>query len=270
MSKMFTQHFGLKFNPFTKEIDEKHLYDSADFKELGSRLEHMTKTRGFFLLTADAGVGKTTALRRFAGSLNAGLYRVCYSAVSSLTVMDFYRRLIILMGSVPEYTKVKMFGQIQQLVMASYQEKRITPVFIVDEAQSLSNGVLEDLRMIFNFKMDSENPFILILSGHHTVRNRLQLTAHQALRQRFIGNYHMGGLSGGETGTYLSSRLNVAGASDAGVFAESAVESIHNLSGGSPRLVNNLADASLKLAAAQGIDSVDGEIVRKASMDIEI
>lgn len=267
---MFTQHFGLKFNPFTKEIDEKHLFDSGDFKELESRLFHMTRTRGFFLLTADAGVGKTTALRRFAGSLNTGLYRVCYSAISSLTVMDFYRAMITLMGSVPEYTKVKMFEQIQGLVMASYHEKRITPVFIIDEAQSLSNGVLEDLRMIFNFKMDSENPFILIIAGHHTIRNRLQLTAHQALRQRFLGNYHMSGLSGEETGEYISSRLSAAGALNTDVFALSAVESIHNMSSGSPRLVNNLADASLKLAAIGNIDSIDGETVRNAAKDIEI
>lgn len=267
---MFTQHFGLKFNPFTKEIDERYLFDSSDFKELGSRLEYMKKTRGFFLLTADAGVGKTTALRRFADSLNPGLYRVCYSAMSSLTVMDFYRGLIMGIGSVPDYGKVKMFNQLQQLILMSYHEKRVTPVFIIDEAQSLSNGVLEDLRMIFNFKMDSENPFILVMSGHHTIRNRLQMSAHQALRQRFIGNYHMNGLSKDETAAYLSSRMETAGAADPLVFTEAAVESIYNQTNGSPRLVNNLADASLKLAAIRKENSVDEEIVYQACRDIEI
>lgn len=267
---MFTQYFGLKFNPFTKEIHEKDLYDSADFKELGSRLEYMTKTRGFFLLTADAGVGKTTALRRFAGSLNTGLYRVCYSAISSLTVMDFYRGLIMGMGAVPCYTKVKMFDQLQRLIVASHHEKRITPVFIIDEAQSLANGTLEDLRMIFNFKMDSENPYILILSGHHTIRHRLQLAAHQALRQRFVGNYHMNGLSKHETGEYLSSRLKAAGTHDSSVFSEAAVESIYNQTNGNPRLVNNLADASLKLAAIRNINAIDDEIVYQSARDIEI
>jgi type II secretory pathway predicted ATPase ExeA len=267
---MIRQHFGFKFDPFTKEIDEKSLYGSADFTELSSRLDYMTKTRGFFLLTADAGFGKTTALRRFAGSLNTGLYRVCYSAVSSLTVMDFYRRLIMIMGAVPDYTKVKMFAQLQQLVTASYHEKRITPVFIIDEAQSLSGGVLEDLRMIFNFKMDSENPFILILSGHQTIRHRLQLTAHQALRQRFVGNYHMSGLSAEETSGYLASRLAAAGASNPDLFSCAAVESIHAQSGGNPRMVNNIADASLKLAAIKGVSAIDEEIVYQATRDIEI
>jgi type II secretory pathway predicted ATPase ExeA len=61
------------------------------------------------------------------------------------------------------------------LVSESHYERRITPVFILDEAQSLSNGVLEDLRMIFNFKMDSENPFIVIMAGNNNVRRKLQL-----------------------------------------------------------------------------------------------
>jgi len=267
---MFTQYFGLKFNPFTKEIDEKHLYESKDFGELESRLEYMEKTRGFFLLTADVGVGKTTALRRFASTLNPGLYRVCYSAIASLTVLDFYRSLVMGMGASPEFSKIKMFGQLQQLVIASYHDKRVTPVFILDEAQSLSNGALEDLRMVFNFKMDSENPFILILAGHHTVRHRLQLSVHQALRQRFVGNYHMSGLSKAETSEYLSSRLKIAGAADPSIFSEAAAESIHNQTNGSPRLVNNLADASLKLAAILDKRLIDDEIVYQAARDIEI
>ena len=266
---MFTQHFGLKFNPFTKEINEKHLYASADFRELESRLEYMKKTRGFFLLTADAGVGKTTALRSFAGTLNPGLYKLCYSAVSSLTVMDFYRGLVMGMGAAPEFAKVKMFAQLQGLVLASY-EKRVTPVFILDEAQSLSNGILEDLRMIFNFRMDSENPFVLILAGHHTIRHRLQLSVHQPLRQRFVGNYHMKGLSKDETSEYLSSRMKIAGAADPAVFSDAAIESIHNQANGSPRLINNLADASLKLAALRGKMAVDDETVYQAARDIEI
>jgi type II secretory pathway predicted ATPase ExeA len=267
---MFTQHFGLKFNPFTKEIDEKWLYDSAGGRELSSRLEYMTRTRGFFLLTADAGIGKTTALRRFAAMLDTGLYKVCYSALSSLTVQDFYRGLVMAMGAYPEYAKVRMFAQLQELIITSYHDKRVTPVFILDEAQALSHGVLEDLRMLFNFKMDSSNPFILILSAHHIIRNKLQLTVHQALRQRFVANYHMSGLSLKETGEYLTSRFKIAGAPSADVFENAAIEAIHGQTNGCPRLINNLADATLKLAAIKNLTAVDSEIVLLAARDIEI
>jgi type II secretory pathway predicted ATPase ExeA len=267
---MFEQYFGLKFNPFTKEIPEKDLFESADFKELGSRLEFMKKTRGFFLLTADAGFGKTTALRRFAGSLNPAMYKVCYSALSSLNVMDFYRGLIMKMGAIAEYRKVLMFEQFQNLVLSCYHEKRVTPVFMLDEAQGFTGGILEDLRMLFSFKMDSENPFICIMAGSHTIRMKLQLATHQALRQRFVANYHMSGLTKDETDVYLSSRLKIAGAVNTDIFTQAAVESIFNQTKGNPRLVNNLADAALKLAALNDMRIIDEEAVYQAAKDIEI
>lgn len=124
--------------------------------------------------------------------------------------------------------------------------------------------------MLFNFKMDSQNPFILILAGHHTIRMKLQMAAHQALRQRFVGNYHMNGLSKEETALYLSSRMKLAGAADPDVFSQAASESIHMQSNGSPRLINNIADASLKLAAIMDVRTIDGEIVYQAARDIEI
>jgi type II secretory pathway predicted ATPase ExeA len=267
---LYRQYFGLKGDPFTKEIDEGHIYESGSMREIASRLEFLLQTRGFFLLTADAGVGKTTALRRFAASLNTGVYRVCYSPMSTLTVMDFYQSLIIRMGAVPEFRKASMFEQLQSLISDSYHNKRITPVFIVDEAQCLSNGVLEDLRMIFNFKMDSENPFIFVMAGNHAIRRKLQLSANLGLRQRFTGNYHMEGLGEGETAEYIASRLRLAGASDENIFEPNAIEAMQKATNGCPRMVNNFADASLKLAAVLDKKRIDEEIVFLASKDIEI
>lgn len=267
---MFTQYFGLKFNPFSKELNEGDAFITKDSKELLSRLEYIKRNRGFFLLTADPGFGKTTVLRKFAASLNPGLFKVCYSALASLTVMDFYRSLVFRMGENPAYQKIKMFEQLQRLISDSYYERRITPVFILDEAQSLSGGVLEDLRMIFNFKMDSENPFIVILAGNSNIRRKLQLTANQALRQRVIGNYHMTGLLREEIGGYIDSRLALAGAPNSRIFTEAALESLFVSSGGAMRMVNSLATASLACACSQGTDVIDEDIIFHAGRDIEI
>jgi type II secretory pathway predicted ATPase ExeA len=267
---VFTQYFSLKFNPFAKELDEKDVFMSADSRELLSRLEHTKKTRGFFLLTAESGFGKTTLLRKFAASLNPGLFQICYSALSSLTVMDFYRSLILRMGEAPAYKKIMMFEQLQRLISDSYYEKKVVPVFILDECQSLSGGVLEDLRMIFNFKMDAENPFITIIAGHHVVRRKLQLSVTQALRHRLTGNYHMTGISRDEVGPYVTSRLAAAGAPDTNIFTEAALESIFISSGGALRVINNLAAASLTCAYSRSQSVVDEEIVYQADKDIEI
>ena len=267
---MFTQYFGLKFNPFSKELGEKDAFISKDAKELLSRLEYLKRTRGFFLLTAEAGFGKTTLLRKFSSSLNPGLFKIYYSALSSLTVMDFYRGLILRMGDTPAYKKINMFEQLQRLISSSYYDRKITPVFILDEAQSLSGGILEDLRMIFNFRMDSENPFITIISGNPNIRRKLQLSANQALRQRIIGNYHMTGLQREEIGEYISSRLALAGAVDKNIFSDAALESMFTTTGGALRLVNTLAAASLTCACSHNQPVVDEEIVYQADRDIEI
>ena len=267
---MFTQYFSLKFNPFVKELDERDVFMSNDAKELLSRLEYMKRTRGFFLLTAEPGFGKTTLLRKFSKDLNPGLFKVYYSAMSSLTVMDFYKSLIIRMGETPMHKKIMMFDQLQRLISESYYEKKVSPVFVLDEAQSLGGGILEDLRMIFNFKMDSENPFITILAGNPTIRRKLQLSANQALRQRITGNYHMAGLSREEVGSYIKSRLAVAGACDTSIFTEAALESIFTSTGGALRLVNTIATASLTLASLKNQNIVDEEMVYQANRDIEI
>ena len=267
---MFTQYFSLKFNPFSKELDQKDVFMSKDARELLARLEYIKKTRGFFLLTAESGFGKTTLLRKFSASLNTGLFNVYYSALASLTVMDFYRSLILRMGETPAYRKISMFEQLQRLISASYYEKRITPIFVLDEAQSLSNSVLEDLRMIFNFKMDSENPFITIIAGGANIRRKLQLAANQPLRQRIISNYHMGGLLRTEINDYISSRLAIAGAADTNIFTEAALEAIFTATGGAFRLVNTLAAAALTCACSRNLSLVDEEIVYQADRDIEI
>jgi len=268
---MFAQYFGLKANPFVKEVENTALFVSKDLRELYSRLEFMKTTRGFFLLTSEPGCGKTTVLRKFVDSLNPGLFKICYTPLSSVTVMDFYRGLVLRMGEEPIYKKVLMFEQLQRLIRTCFHEKKVTPVFILDEAHCLSSSVLDDIQMIFNFKMDSENPFILIFSGHNIVRARLHLSIHQSLRQRIAGNYHMAGLARDEVAAYLSSRLSLAGAPNPdGIFSESACESIFSHTSGFPRLVNNLATAALTCAYAKNQTQIDDELVYQAAKDIEI
>jgi type II secretory pathway predicted ATPase ExeA len=267
---MFKQYFGLTQNPFSKEVTERDLFLSADLREATSRLAHIVKTRGFFLLSAESGCGKTTALRQWCTSLNPATHKVIYIALSTVTVMDFYRGLIGGMGAVASHNKATMFIQLQELIASSFHERRQTPVFILDEAQCLSGAVLDDIRMIFNFKMDSESPFICVLAGHQSVRRRLQLTSNQALRQRFLGNYHMRGLAKDEVASYIETRFKVAGADAQGIFTPAATECLYAASSGLPRALNNLICASLTLAAVTDKRTIDEECVYQAERDMEI
>jgi len=264
---MFKQHFGMKFNPFDKEIETNSLYISDDMKELESRLKYIQNNRGIFLLIGEPGSGKSSSLRRFADNLGPSLFKPCYFSLLTISVGDFYRALTELLGEEPRFRKVDLFRQIQSAISSLYYEQRITPVIIIDEIHMASTAILDDLRMLFNFKMDSANPFILILAGQPHIRNKLALNVCNPLKQRISLKYSMKGLSLPETEDYIKSRLTMAGAS-ADIFTEQAIASIHDSSKGFPRNINNLAVASLMLCATGKHESVNEEIVYQANMEI--
>jgi type II secretory pathway predicted ATPase ExeA len=133
----------------------------------------------------------------------------------------------------------------------------------------LSNSILEELRLLFNFKMDSENPFITILSGQTQIRNKLQLAINMPLKQRISIKYIMQGLKLDEMPDYIGSRLKYAGLSD-NVFTPSAMEAIYSMSKGIPRLVNNIATASLMYACSIKQSHIDEEIVYQGQRDFDM
>ncbi|MGF7185403.1 type II secretory pathway predicted ATPase ExeA [Desulfitispora alkaliphila] len=241
---MFPQFFGLKYNPFGKELDISDTYESNDIKEFKSRFKYIQSSRGIFLLMGEPGTGKSTALRNVTAGLNPGLYKPCYFTLSTVTVMDFYRGLLMALGEIPANRKVTMFHQIQQAISSLYYDQKITPVIMLDEIQLVSNGILEDIRLLFSFKMDSENPFVLILAGQPQIRNKLGLSVNSPLKQRISIKHIMQGLKKDEIEDYLATRLKVAGALE-NIFTPAAAEAIYSVSKGIPRLVNNLATASL-------------------------
>lgn len=261
---MFTQYFGLKFNPFGKEINADCLYESSDMKELSARLKYLQTARGIGLIVGESGTGKSTSLRKFVSSLNTSLYKPCYFALSTLTVKDFYQALASMLGETPSYRKVTIFNQIQGAISSYYYDQKITPFIILDEIQMASNDILEDLSMIFNFRMDSENPFILILSGQPHIRNKLALNINNSLRQRITIKYMFQGLKKEELPQYIQSRLKISG-SDEELFTASAIDAIYGATKGFPRLVNNLATACSKKQRL-----IDEEAVFQAQNEINI
>jgi type II secretory pathway predicted ATPase ExeA len=209
------------------------------------------------------------ALRKFAEGLGPSLYRPLYLSLTTLTVNDFYNALARLLGEQPRYRKIDMFHQIQTAISNLYFEQRITPVIIIDEMHMASTAIFDDIRMLFNFRMDSINPFVLTLAGQSIIRNKLAINTCLPLRQRITMRYSMKGLSLAETGEYLKTRMALAGV-NRDVFMEQAVSSIHSSSNGFPRNINNIATACLTYCAWKGQDNVDEEAVYQANIELAV
>ena len=174
----YTARYGLEFNPFLKNSKEV-LVETQEYKEVQFRLKYLLSTKGFGILT---GRGKTTSIRNWAASLNPSLYKVVYSCLSTLTVMDFYRNLAAELGAVPAYRKTENFKLIQDEITRLVIEKRQTPVIIMDEANYIGTAILNDLKILFNFEMDSRDRAVIPLAGLPQLNNTLRLGIHEPLR----------------------------------------------------------------------------------------
>ena len=260
--------FGMEFNPFLKNSREI-LVETTEYKEAVFRLNYLAKTRGFGLLTGSPGRGKTTAVRSWAASLNPSLFFVAYTCLATLTVQEFYRNLASELGLQPVYRKADNFRLIQSEVIRLSMEKRRTPVIILDEANHISSAVLNDLKILFNFEMDSRDRAVVLLSGLPQINTTLRLGIHEPLRQRLVMNYHMEGLSREEGKTYIAEKLRGAGCHQP-VFREDALEAVLNAADGTPRLINKLCCACLNVANAKETSSVDADIVMLALHDCEL
>jgi len=264
----YIARYGLEFNPFLKNSREI-LVENDEFREVRFRLNYLVDTHGFGLLTGAPGLGKTTAIRTFVAGLNPSRYKVIYSSLSTITVNDFYRSLVSALGLEPRYRKPDNFQLIQDEISRLAIEKRITPVLIIDEANHISSAILNDLKILFNFEMDSRDRAVVLLAGQAQINNTLRLIAHEPLRQRLVMNYNMEGLSKEEGKTYILEKLKGAGCKQP-VFDEAAIEAILNTANGIPRVINRLCDTALLLGNATGASVIDNELAMKAINETQL
>jgi type II secretory pathway predicted ATPase ExeA len=264
----YIARYGLEFNPFLKNSKEIPV-DTKERREVLYRLNYLLNTKGFGVLTGSPGCGKTTALRNWAASLNPSRCKVIYSCLSTLTVMEFYRSLVSDLGRTPAFRKAENFRAIQEEFNRLSLEKKITPVIILDEADHIVNGILNDLKILFNFEMDSRDRVVVILAGLPRLNNTLRLGIHEPLRQRVIMNYNLDGFSKEEARMYVQEKLKGAGSTQV-VFDDNALEAIINSSAGVARMLNKLCNASLLIGNNSSMNVISADVVMQAINDSEL
>jgi general secretion pathway protein A len=260
--KDLTAWFGLKRFPFEKNIKSQDALDTGPFKECLARLDYIKRRGGILLLTGDPGVGKTFALRRYVDSLNENLFKTYYTPLATLSRADLLYHINRLLGLTPRLSKSAIYNQIQKALLDSKEQLGKTILLIIDEAHLLQTGPLEELRLLTNFKMDSYDPFILILSGQSDLRRVMEFAVMEPFNQRIAMRYHMPGLGLEETKLYVDHYLKLAGAKEP-LFDEHAFEAVHEVSFGIPRKIGAVTEAALTYAMFGQKRTVTPEMVLK-------
>ena len=242
----YTSRYGLEFNPFIKNSKDV-LVETNDYKELIFRLNYLVQTKGFGVLTGGPGRGKTTMIRHWVKSLNQSAYKVIYIPMSTLTVMEFYRQLAEALGLEAYHRKSDNFKAIQKAI------ERYT----------------NDLKILFNFEMDSSDQAVVLLAGLPQLNNTFNLAIHEPLKQRIVMNYHIENLNKEESRKYIQEKLKGAGCHQQ-VFEASAIEAIINASNGVPRLINQLCNKSLLAGNNRNQNVIDTDTVMMAFNDNEL
>ncbi len=254
--------FGLKKYPFDKNIKTQHALNTEPLKECAARLDYIKRRGGILLLTGDPGVGKTLALRRYVDSLNENLFKTYYTPLSTLSRSDLLSHINRLLGLPARISKSASYTQIQQTLLESREQIGKTIVLIIDEAHLLQAGPLEELRLLTNFKMDSYDPFILILSGQSDLRRIMEFAVMEPFNQRIAIRYHMPGLSPEETAQYVTHHLKIAGVQEP-LLDEHTMEAVHQVSFGIPRKIGAVTEQALTYAMFDQKRTVSADMVLK-------
>ena len=254
--------FGLKRFPFDKNIKPSDALDTEPLKECLARLDYIKRRGGILLLTGDPGVGKTLVLRRYVQSLNENLFKTHYTPLSTLSRSDILYHLNRMLGLPHRLSKSAVYSQIQKTLLESKEQLGKTVLLIIDEAHLLQTGPLEELRLLTNFKMDSYDPFILVLSGQSDLRRVMEFAVMEPFNQRIAIRYHMPGLSSDQSKLYVTHHLKLAGAKEP-ILDEKALEAVHEISFGIPRKIGAVTEQALTYAMFDHKRTVSPEIVLK-------
>ena len=180
-----------------------------------------------------------------------------------------YKSIAWELGLPTERSRATAYRAIREEITRLVCEAKQLPVLVIDEAQHLRNDGLEDLRLLCNFAMDSDNRLCLLLVGLTELRHRLAMSCHESLAQRLVVRHHLAGIEREELAAYLAHRLRLAGC-ELPLFEPPAVEALSQSARGLPRLINRIAHYALTAAAANGARTVSAVHLEHAVAELRL
>jgi type II secretory pathway predicted ATPase ExeA len=266
---MYLELFKLHELPFRLSPDPQFLYLSKQHARAKAYMEStIWFTDGFVVITGEIGAGKTTLIETFLRELQGDTI-VAQINQTQLSPTAFLQSVLVQFGFSPfNMKKPEVLSTLNQFLTEQYSNGRKV-LLIIDEAQNLSNRVLEEVRMLSGVETTKEKVLRIILAGQPELNDKLNSQELVQLTQRVRLRFHLTALSKAETNAYIDHRLEVAGSQGRRIFAEDTYATIYKYTGGVPRLINTLCDTCLLAAFGKDKDTVDTEELEAAIHELQ-
>ena len=267
---LYLDFYGLDRDPFGVTPDPDFLFMTPGHKEaLAQLLYAIQERKGFILVTAEVGMGKTTlleALRRELDSNTAVAY-VSNSLLPFPAILEYMLEEFEI--EKPGESAAQRLVVLQNFLIERHSAGQNT-VLILDEAQNLYPQTLEQIRLLSNFETTKEKILQIVLVGQPELLARLEMPELRQLKQRISIMCSIPPMTRSGTRNYIRTRLRMAGARDLGLLTEEAVEQIVDYANGIPRIVNTVCDHCLLIGYADQTRRIDRGIVDQAIAYLEV
>ena len=267
---MYSKHFGLVELPFSVTPDPRFSYTNSNYREAFATLRYGIETRkGFIAITGEAGTGKTTLLRRLMSSLEATTH-TAFIFNTHLSFTELLRLVLNDLG-VPNSARDKqtLMAQFNHYLIEQLHEDHIVSL-LIDEAQDLSDEMLEELRLLSNLETDRAKLLQIVLMGQPELEQKLNQPQLWQLKQRVAVRCRLAPLRGDEVALYINSRLQTVGYEGKELFDLGSVQKIALYSKGIPRLINVICDNALLIAYATSKTTVSAKIIDDVARDLQL
>lgn len=267
---MYCNFFGFSNEPFNLTPDPDFLFVTQSHQEaIASLIYGIHKRKGFMAVTGEVGTGKTTLLHYLMTVLDPKT-KAIFICQTRITFEQLLKEILTGLNLPPgDADKSAMIRRINAYLLQTLRQDENLAV-LIDEAQNLSNEVLEELRMLSNLETSKVKLLQVVLVGQPELEAKLNSEELRQLKQRIGIRRKIHPLTEGESRQYIEHRLSRVRSIAAAVFTPEALSIICQHARGIPRTINVLCDNALLIGYGLQKKVIDADIIKEVLNDLGI